>query len=162
MAVGTVKPQGESLKGPVMAETLVTTVLEAYASAVYDRDVDALMALYEPGARIFDAWGVWSYEDAAAWRVAVEGWLGSLGTERVKVTFEDVRAVAEHGFATVSAVVTYQGVDADGKVLRAMQNRLTWVLRVSGQALRIVHEHTSAPIGFEDSKAILQRAPANS
>ena len=38
-----------------------------------------------------------------------------------------------------------------------MQNRLTWALRVSGHVLRIAHEHTSAPIGFEDQKAILQR-----
>jgi hypothetical protein len=40
-----------------------------------------------------------------------------------------------------------------------MQTRLTWVLRTRGHVLRIVHEHTSAPVGFDDSKAILQRAP---
>ncbi len=38
-----------------------------------------------------------------------------------------------------------------------MQNRLTWILRTSGHVLRIVHEHTSAPAGFEDGKVILQR-----
>ena len=29
--------------------------------------------------------------------------------------------------------------------------------KTSGHVLRIVHEHTSAPIGFEDAKAILKR-----
>jgi hypothetical protein len=38
-----------------------------------------------------------------------------------------------------------------------MHNRLSWVLRTSGHVLRIAHEHTSAPIGFEDMKAILKR-----
>ena len=41
-----------------------------------------------------------------------------------------------------------------------MQNRISWVLRTSGHVLRIVHEHTSAPIGFTDMKAMLQRDPA--
>lgn len=118
------------------------------------------MHLYAPNARIFDAWGVWSYEDAAAWRQAVDGWFTSLGTERVKVTFEDVRVIADRDFAGVSTVVTYAGVSAEGEALRAMQNRLTCVLRVSGHVLRIVHEHTSAPVGFEDMKAILQRVQA--
>ena len=90
----------------------------------------------------------------------MEGWLTSLGTERVKVSFEDVRVVADRDFASVSTVVTYAGMSAEGEQLRSMQNRLTWVLRVSGHVLRIVHEHTSAPVGFEDTKAILQRAPA--
>jgi hypothetical protein len=41
-----------------------------------------------------------------------------------------------------------------------MQNRLSWVLKTGGHVRRIVHEHTSAPMGFEDMKAILQRAKA--
>ena len=141
-------------------QKLVTKVLETYASAVYNRNVETFMHLYEPSARVFDTWGIWSYEDAAAWRVAVEGWLSSLGAERVKVSFDDVRVVADRDFASVSAVVTYEGIGAGGEALRAMQNRLTWVLRISGHVLRIIHEHTSAPVGFEDMKAILQRAPA--
>jgi hypothetical protein len=38
-----------------------------------------------------------------------------------------------------------------------MQNRMSWVLKTSGHVLRVVHEHTSVPIGFEDEKAILKR-----
>lgn len=138
----------------------VEKLLETYASAVYGKNVETFMHLYEPKARVFDTWGVWSYEDAAAWRLAVEGWFTSLGTERVRVLFDDVRVATDRDLASLSAVVTYQGVSAQGEALRAMQNRLTWVLRVSGHALRIAHEHTSAPVGFEDMKAILQRASA--
>jgi hypothetical protein len=38
-----------------------------------------------------------------------------------------------------------------------MQNRLTWALTRREGALKIVHEHTSAPVGFDDLKAILRR-----
>jgi ketosteroid isomerase-like protein len=142
-------------------EKQVTQVLESYKSAVFATDVEAFMRLYDPSVRVFDTWGVWSYEGSAAWQRAVEGWFTSLGTERVRVTFEEVRTVAEREFAIVSAIVTYSGISAQGEQLRAMQNRISWGLRTSGHVLRIVHEHTSAPVGFEDSKAILHRQSAS-
>jgi ketosteroid isomerase-like protein len=140
-------------------EKPVARVLESYGSAVFARDVDALMRLYDPTVRVFDTWGVWQYEDAGRWRSAVEGWLGSLGAEKVKVTFEDVLTAGTPDLAIVSAIVTYAAISPQGETLRTMQNRLTWGLRTSGHVLRIVHEHTSAPIGFDDSKAMLQRQP---
>jgi len=73
------------------------------------------------------------------------------------VRFDDVRTSEGRESAVVSAIVTYAGVSAAGVHLRAMQNRLTWGLKTSGHVLRIVHEHTSVPIGFEDQKAILLR-----
>jgi hypothetical protein len=118
------------------------------------------MRLYVPGERVFDAGGVWSYEGSDAWQRAVEAWFQSLGTERVKVTFDAVSTSEARDSAVVSAIVTYAGLSAQGEALRSMQNRITWALRTSGHVLRIAHEHSSAPIGFEDQKAILQRGPA--
>ena len=137
----------------------ITRVLEAYKSAVHAKDVEAMMKLYDTRVRVFDAWGVWSYEGAASWQRAIEGWFTSLGAaETVKVTFEDVRTHGDADFAVVSTIVTYASLSTDGEQVRALQNRLTWALRTSGHVLRILHEHTSAPVGFEDSKAILQRS----
>ena len=135
----------------------ITRVLDAYQNAVLARDIDAFMRLYDPKVRVFDTWGVWEYEDAVKWRRAIESWFSSLGTEKVKVGFEDVKSSGSPDFAVVSAIVSYSGISAQGEPLRTMQNRLTWVLKTSGHVLRIVHEHTSAPVGFEDMKAILQR-----
>ena len=140
------------------AEKAVQGVIGQYAAAVLAKDVEAFMRLYHPDVRVFDTWGVWVYEGSAAWRVAVEGWLTSLGGERVRVSFADVQIAAEHGLASASAIVTYAAESAQGEALRAMQNRISWVLRESSHVLRIVHEHTSAPVGFEDGKAILDRA----
>ena len=138
-------------------EKAVAKVLESYSSAVHAKDVAALVRLYDPKVRVFDAWGVWSYDGLEAWQRAVEAWLTSLGTERVKVTFEDVQTSGSAECSMVSAIVTYAGLSFEGVQLRAMQNRMTWGLKTSGHVLRIIHEHTSAPVGFEDMKAILVR-----
>ena len=140
-------------------ERQIQRVIGLYEAAVLARDVEAFMRLYHPTVRVFDAWGVWLYEDAPSWRRAVEGWFTSLGSERVRVSFSDVQITAEQTVATVSAVVTYAAESEQGMPLRSMQNRMTWVLRETGHVLRIVHEHTSAPIGIEDFKAILTRVP---
>lgn len=139
-------------------EAPIAKVIAAYKSAVAARDIDALMRLYDPAVRVFDAWGVWSYEGAAAWRIAVEGWFASHPADRFNASFEDISTVSTPAFASVSAIVTYAVVSPRGVELNAMQNRLTWVLKTSGHVLRIVHEHTSAPVGFDDQKAILQRS----
>ena len=108
-------------------EPSVARVIEGYKAAVAARDVDAFMRLYDPAARVFDAWGVWSYEGVSAWQVAIEGWFASHPTDRLKVSFEDVSSVSTPVFASVSAIVTYAVVSAQGEQVNAMQNRLTWV-----------------------------------
>ena len=57
--------------------------------------------------------------------------------------------------AVVSAVLAHAAESVQGESLRSMQNRITWGFRESGHVFRIAHEHTLAPLGFEDSKAIL-------
>lgn len=135
----------------------VQRVLETYKSAVATKNVEKLMALYVPDVRVFDTWGTWSYEGAESWQVAVEGWFSSLAAESCKVTFNDLQISGDAGLAVMSAIVTYAGISVGGQELRSMQNRITWVLRMGGHVLRIAHEHTSAPIGFEDMKALLKR-----
>ena len=136
----------------------IDRVFESYKSAVYAKDVGGFMRLYDPKVRIFDTWGIWSYEGAASWQLAVEAWFTSLGAEKVRVSFDEVQTSGSSDLAVVSAIVTYAGLSAQGEQLRTMQNRLSWALKTSGHVLRIIHEHTSAPVGFEDMKAILQRA----
>lgn len=70
---------------------------------------------------------------------------------------DDVQTIAAHDAAVAHAFVTYKGVSAEGKELRAMQNRLTVALKHTGGAWKIVHEHSSAPVNFETATVILQR-----
>lgn len=137
-------------------------LLDLYRHAVRDQDPEAFLALYHPEARVFDTWNTWAFEGSAARRPAIEGWLGSLGEERVEVTFEDVQVVADATLALLTATGRYAAISPQGEELRAMQNRFTWGLRRDadgGGAWRIVHEHTSTPLGG-DLKGILQREAA--
>ncbi len=140
----------ESLSGPAQ-------VLGAYGAAVYERDVEAFLALYDQGARAYDTWGVWSYEGRASRRKAIEGWFSSLGEERVKVSFDEVQVMVDQELAVLTATGRYAAFSADEVELRSMQNLFPWALKRKGGEWKIVHEHTSAPIGDSDLKAILQR-----
>lgn len=135
----------------------ITQLQSAYCDAVSNRDVQALIALYDAEVRVFDAWGVWLYPDAAAWQRAIQGWFESLGADTVKVRFQETVTLGSPELALSSSIVTYAAQSPKGEELQAMQNRITWGVRDNGHGPRIVHEHTSAPIRFEDMKAILQR-----
>lgn len=133
---------------------------QAYADAVLRKDAAALLALYADDVRIFDAWETFEVRGKPAWAASVEGWLSGLGSESVRVRFEDTTQHAGDALATLGAVVTYTALDAQGAELRRMQNRISWVAARIGDRWRIVAEHTSAPIAFAGMKAILQRGPA--
>lgn len=138
-------------------EQAVLQVVEAYKAAVNAKDVDKFVSLYAQDVVVFDMWGEWSYKGTEAWRKMAADWFGSLGSERVIVEANDVRVIAENNIAIIHAFVTFKGVSAEGKELRAMQNRFTWVLQNREGAWKILHEHSSAPVDFETSKVILKR-----
>lgn len=130
---------------------------ERYAAAVFAKDVDALLSLYDDDVRLFDLWGVWSYEGSPAWRQAVADWFASVGAQRVGVGFDDISVIGGDDLATVNAIITYRDLSPDGTEEGSMQNRLTWVLKRTGGQWKIIHEHTSAPVDFDTSTVILQR-----
>ena len=134
----------------------LTRVCENYQRAVHEKDVAAFLGLYHPAARVFDTWGVWSYEGEQARRKVIEQWFSSLGEERVAVTFDRLQATVTGDLASLTARVIYAAISAAGTELRSMQNRLTWVLKLEGGSWKIIHEHTSVPIG-PDLKGLLAR-----
>ena len=135
----------------------VARMLDAYREAVYAKDVDAFASLYDTNVHVFDMWGAWSLQGIAAWRGMAEGWFGSLGDERVRVEFDDVQSRVDESMACGHATVTYSAQAPDGATLRSLSNRMTVVLQRRGEAWKVVHEHTSAPIEHQTLKARLQR-----
>jgi uncharacterized protein (TIGR02246 family) len=135
----------------------IEAVMAEYAAAILAKEPARVAALYAPDTRVFDAWGVWSYDGRDAWARNLDDWLGSLGSESVRVQFDDLRLVQHADIGSVSAILTYSAVNAAGNVLHSMQNRLSWFLTKTNGRWVIAHEHTSAPISFESQKAILRR-----
>lgn len=135
----------------------IEEMLEAYRRAVRAKDVDAFAALYADDVRVFDMWGEWSYDGLAPWRGMAEGWFGSLGDEQVGVDFEELRTHVAGDAAVAHMFTRYAGLSAEGTELRALTNRMTWVLERRDGAWKVIHEHSSAPADFETGKVELSR-----
>ena len=135
----------------------VQQALDAYKAAVFAKDVDAFVALYTADVRVFDMWGEWQVDGLPAWRAMAADWFGSLGDERVLVDFSDLRTTVDGGLAVGHVLVAYAAIDLEGGVLRSLTSRFSVAFRREGDAWKIFHEHSSAPLDHATTKAILTR-----
>lgn len=135
----------------------VRQTLDAYAAAVFAKDVDAFAAIYADDVHVFDAWGQWEYSGIDAWRQMAVGWFGSLGDERVRVDYADVGTSVGDQVASGHAAVTFTALGADGEAIRRTTNRLTLSLEKRGDGWKVVHEHTSLPIDMASGAALAPR-----
>lgn len=133
----------------------VVKMIESYKAAVLAKNVDAFCAIYDADVHIFDMWGQWSMRGIEAWRAMAQGWFSSLGTEQVVVDANNIESVLSNVMAVGHAIFTYTAVSAAGEKLRSLDNRITVVLKRTGDTWKVIHEHTSAPIDHETLKANL-------
>jgi uncharacterized protein (TIGR02246 family) len=140
------------------SEQPIHRLFEAYQTAVFAKNIEAYAELFDADVHVFDMWEQWSCQGLAAWRKMAADWLGSLGTDRVVVEFADIHVTTSPDLAFAHAIVTFRAVAPDGKKLREMQNRLTWVLSHRPGGWKIVHQHTSAPIDPTTAKVILKKS----
>lgn len=131
-----------------------TYLPEAYAAAVYAKDVAAFTALYAPEVRIFDAWGGWQQRGLEALHASTNEWFGSLGEERVVVTVSDVQHSAGDTLAAIHGLIEFRAISASGEKVRAMQERVTWLLEKQGEGWWVTHQHSSLPADFETGKVM--------
>jgi ketosteroid isomerase-like protein len=131
-------------------------VLDLYKAAVFQKNVEAFMAIYDEDVQVFDMWASWSLRGANAWRAMAVGWFSSVGDERVVVGANAVHTTRNSDLAIGHAILTYTALSAEGKELRSLNNRVTAGLKRSGGCWKIVHQHTSAPVDFKSMKAILR------
>jgi ketosteroid isomerase-like protein len=132
-------------------------LFESFSDAVYRKDVEAYLGLYDEKVLIFDMWQEWTYDGLAAWRQMVEGWFSGLGSDRDVVTFRErkMEIIGELGYIT--AIARFAAVSETGEELRFLDNRLSWVLRRTGASWKIVHQHSSGPINFNTMAVILKK-----
>lgn len=134
----------------------IKLLFDAYAKAVFEKDIEGFLALFDEDVRVFDMWA-WNYDGISAWREMVTGWFGSLGSDRDVVTFEDVRVTETGEMGVASAFARFAAVSEKGEELRFLQNRLTWVVRRKAGEWKIIHEHTSGPVDGATMQVRLRR-----
>jgi uncharacterized protein (TIGR02246 family) len=139
-------------------ENSVQEILETYKTAVYDKDIESFMSIYDENIEVFDMWGTtWAYRGAHAWREMTKEWFGGLGDERVVVDIEGIQVKQTEAMAFVSAFLKYTALSAEGKSLRSLQSRMTCVLESKNGVWKVIHEHTSAPVDHTTLKVSLKR-----
>jgi len=117
-----------------------------YKQAAWEKDAESMIQLYDDNVVIFDMWNQGYLTGLKDWSSVIKGWLGSLGEEKVNVTFEmiEVRKGDNTGFG--SALITYQAISTDNSVIRGMKNRITLGFIKEKDRWKVIHQHTSAPI----------------
>jgi len=120
-----------------------------YKQSAWDKDIESMIRLYDDNVVIYDMWINGYQTGLTEWSGVIKDWLGSLGEEKVKVTFEmiEIHESGDIGFG--SALITYQAISADNTILRSMKNRLTIGFHKEKDIWKAIHQHTSAPINSE-------------
>ncbi|MGO4376971.1 nuclear transport factor 2 family protein [Pseudoduganella sp. RAF19] len=136
--------------------TPVHQFIESYCAAVLAKDVQAFAALYDDDVEVFDMWSNWSQQGIEAWRGMAEQWFSSLEDETVVVAANEISCTEGADLCIGTAILTYTARSTSGETLRSLSNRLTVAMRRHGDGWQVIHEHTSAPIHHQTTKAILR------
>lgn len=122
---------------------------DAYANAAWQKDAALMASLYDEDVVIYDLWNPGSYKGLSSWSAVVQEWLGSLGEDRVRVSFSDIVLHTSETVAFCSALVGFEAIGPDDAVLRGMKNRFSagFVKRAGGW--KVIQQHTSLPIDHE-------------
>ena len=134
----------------------IEALFTIYKTAVFEKDLEAYTSIFDKNVRVFDMWGQWSYDGLDAWREMTKGWFTSLGSDRDVVSFDTIQIDVSADMAVASAFMRFTAVSDKGEELRFLENRLTWVARKYEDGWKIVHQHTSSPVG-SDLKVVLNR-----
>lgn len=135
----------------------VHDVLEAYKSAIEEKNVEKLLSLYSSEIHIYDCWGSWESKGIPSWKANVSDWFNGLreGSVLLEVAFNDVVIEEISTLAFVHCAVTFTGYQEESGVkLQQMTNRFTYGLKKAQDSWIIAHEHSSLPIDFETGKGI--------
>ena len=117
-----------------------------YQQAAWDQDIESMIGLYDDNVVVYDMWTHGYQMGLAGWSGVIKDWLGALGDEKVKVTFEMIEIHEDGNIGFASALISYQAVSADNTILRSMKNRLTIGFQRKKDTWKVIHQHTSAPI----------------
>lgn len=132
------------------------TLLQRYAQAVYNKDVEGFVSVYDSNVCIYDTWNEWESHGTEAVRAMATGWFESLGKEKVRVEFTQVEVFQSAHQTVWVGAFKFDGLSEDDEILRSISNRWTWVIKESDEGFKVVHEHSSLPVNMETFKGIMK------
>jgi ketosteroid isomerase-like protein len=142
---------------PVGEEARIHKLLNAWVTALRRKDVEGVVAHYEPDIVTYDLIPPLEHEGVAAYRRILEWWFSTIDGA---VTYElrDVHVAAGAEVAFVRSL-NHIGFKAHDGTLHDTWVRGTLGLRKIGGKWKLSHQHYSAPIDMESGKARLDMRP---
>lgn len=122
----------------------VQALMEKYAKAVFERNVDQFLSLYHPDIVAYDAWDRWAYLGRHEWSQVPTDWFTEPGEAVFHAKFREVFVEGRGDVVLVRGLIDYRSNSED-----VLTNRFTWIIKMCDGEYRIVHEHTSMPIERE-------------
>ncbi|WP_404460739.1 YybH family protein [Sutcliffiella horikoshii] len=135
----------------------VEGVLENYKQAIYEKDVEKFLTIYDEDVHIYDSWGKWESKGISLWRENVVNWFNGMREEGelLKVDFSDVIIEENTNLAFVYCAVTFVAYsEKSEEKLRQITNRFTFGLKKVNESWFIFHEHSSLPIDMETGRGM--------
>lgn len=134
----------------------VHDVLENYASAIHEKNVEKFVSTYASDIHVYDCWGNWECIGISQWRDGVNEWFNGLSEEGVtlKTDFGDLVVEENSDLAFLHCAVTFTAYNESGEKIRQISNRFTFGLRKENESWIIKHQHSSLPINMETGKGI--------
>lgn len=136
----------------------IAAVVDAWAEATRNNDLEAIMAFHAPEVRTFDCHSVYEFRGAEPYRQFYEACLAHMqGSMSFDIESLDIEASGDLGFAHFIAACGATGTDGIKHLGRL---RSTLCFRRSDGNWRIVHSHCSAPFNPMTEKTMFGEAPA--
>lgn len=137
------------------ATSEIRTLLETRTKLLQAKDAEALTALYEPGAPMFElppplAYAIHPKHTPAGYRQWFATWKSGVGYKTKDFVIEP----NGKDFALAYGFIHMTGTRADGTKTNDWF-RQTLALRKSKAGWRIAHQHTSAPFAMDGSDRVL-------
>jgi uncharacterized protein (TIGR02246 family) len=146
------------LAGEVARERAeIMQVIEAYEKAFAAKDLDGIMAIYDPKVVAYDINPPLRYEGTAAYRNAWKEFIDAYDGP-IDMEIRDLQLLWSGDIAVTHNLERFAGVLKGGPKTE-MWVRVTSVFHKVGGRWRIVHEHVSVPTDFATGKSLTDLKP---
>jgi uncharacterized protein (TIGR02246 family) len=133
-------------------EAAIRARLAAWAKALHDKNLDALMALYAPDVVTFDLMPPHRVPDAAHYRKNFERWFAAMPGP-IDYDSQDLRITLGDSVAFCHGLSHVQGTRANGEKADYWVRVTIGFEKRNGQWL-MTHDHVSMPLDMETMKAV--------
>jgi uncharacterized protein (TIGR02246 family) len=136
--------------------TEIRAIIDQWTAAICRRDVDGILAAYDPGVTVFDAIPPFAVSGAGELRKSWESCFPHMPAE-FGLEIRDLEIAAGEDTAFAHWMFRFTGPDQDHPALQSWM-RATSCYRKRDGRWRIVHDHISVPFDPYTSKAVLTLA----